>query len=524
MIYYLIYFFITKGKSEYCTDLLIQRMKTAKQSKCKQINRLSMCLNKNSKRLSNHVNANGTIIDSTETLEDEIYMNRSHKSSSFRKSNSHYSYGRNSDIDAESKYGRVEHENKRCVQILGEIYVIASVHPQVLETCIGQVMDLFPVPTENIKIMIDRLKELQSTSSLCSSFQYDGSSNPMDCDTNPSRSDVNKKNSFEHSLDSIEINYNKEAVDTPRNNNAQDIDYPLFSNSLHIVECEDNQNSNYIVSSNRPDHDYEVIKKSDDNLLNENDQTLNSEKLEDLSYEITDTTNLLENVSETASKSDTARSNPKQSVISSKTNPIASIFSSDSNQYSLLNTKIAEESEGEEINPEMSVQEKNQFINKFGYLKLDKTENGHSHSNQYKSVSMREASTYDPVASGKIYASTSLSYSSRPTQFYCNKDVVQQFYEKHLDKVKAYIKNISQILPMPVDDIDTSNHLDVQVNTLRNQKFFLKKCKSKKFCFLNFECECKGEFCLYDRNFFETLTFHPTVWVHILFLSIQVRH
>lgn len=87
--------------------------------------------NKNSKRLSTHINTNGTIIGSTETLEEEIYMNRSHKSNSFRKSNT-YSYGRNSEIDPDMKYSRVDYDNKRALQILGEVYVIASVHPQIL--------------------------------------------------------------------------------------------------------------------------------------------------------------------------------------------------------------------------------------------------------------------------------------------------------------------------------------------------------------------------------------------------------
>lgn len=119
-----------KAKSEYCTNLLIQRIKVAQQIKCIKTNRLSTCLNK-SKRLSTHINANGTVIGSTETLEEEIYVSRSHKSNSFRKSNS-YSYGRNSDIDPDQKYARFDYENKKGLQILGEIYVIASVHPQVL--------------------------------------------------------------------------------------------------------------------------------------------------------------------------------------------------------------------------------------------------------------------------------------------------------------------------------------------------------------------------------------------------------
>ncbi len=97
---------------------------------------MSSCLsNKAAKRVSTHISANGVIIGSTETLEEEIYVCKSYKSNSFRKSNS-YSYPRNSDMDTDAKYqtlnNRNEIENKRYIQILSEIYLIASVHPQIL--------------------------------------------------------------------------------------------------------------------------------------------------------------------------------------------------------------------------------------------------------------------------------------------------------------------------------------------------------------------------------------------------------
>ena len=128
---------LTKAKSEFCTELLIQRIRIAQQAKFNKNKRLSSCLTatNKTKRLSTHVNTNGTIIGSTDTLEEEVYISRSHKSNSFRKSNS-YSYGRNSEIDPDVKYqtlsGRSDAEYKRCLHILGEIYVIASVHPQIL--------------------------------------------------------------------------------------------------------------------------------------------------------------------------------------------------------------------------------------------------------------------------------------------------------------------------------------------------------------------------------------------------------
>ena len=132
-----------------------------------------------------------------------------------------------------------------------------------------------------------------------------------------------------------------------------DNDFPIFNNALHIVEHEDRSNSienlisaNFVVSNNRPDHDYEVIQKSDNNLLNDDQETISEEKMEDLSLEITETQMLIDNCDDTMQliKSENNKSNKGVKT----TNGLASLFSSDSNQYSLLNTKIAEESENDE--------------------------------------------------------------------------------------------------------------------------------------------------------------------------------
>ncbi len=225
-----------KSKAEYCTDLLIQRIRSSRHhSRCIKVNRLSSC--NPHKRQSARINANGTIVGSTETLEEEVYISgRSQKTNSFRKSNS-YSY-----TDADTRLSR-DYENKRSLQILGEIYVIASVHPQVLEVFFYQIFELFSNPSENVRLMIEKLKELQSTSSMCSSFHYDeGNSNMADSEVN------NKKTSFEHSLDSIEVNNNS-------NTNSAEPDFA----SLHIVEAADLTDAkiqeltsqNFVVSNSR---------------------------------------------------------------------------------------------------------------------------------------------------------------------------------------------------------------------------------------------------------------------------------
>lgn len=128
--------------------------------------------------------------------------------------------------------------------------------------------------------------------------------------------------------------------------------------------------------------------------------------------------------------------------------------------------------------------------------------------------------------------------------------MVQQFCEKHLDKIKNYIKNISFSLAMPAEET-ILNRSYQYFNTIERKRqsikkiiriisyfvcllnrfkffqtkgFFSKKFKNKKFCSLNFACQCKNELCLYSRNYFEIVTFFPSVWIHIIFLSIQVKH
>jgi hypothetical protein len=86
--------------------------------------------------------------------------------------------------------------------------------------------------------------------------------------------------------------------------------------------------------------------------------------------------------------------------------------------------------------------------------------------------------------------------------------------------VRAYVRALAPLLPVPAA---RELGADAAGGELRRQRFFLKRCRNKRFGFLSFECECKGEFCLYGRSFFHTLTFYPALWVHVLFLSIQVR-
>lgn len=174
---------------------------------------------------------------------------------------------------------------------------------------------------------------------MCSSFQYDGSSNQIDNEATHS----DTKKSFEHSLDSIEIDFKNSLTNNITNTNSNmqtDSDFPLFNNTLHIVEdtrSVEHESTSNVVTSSRPDHDYEVIKKSDDNLLNDDSNQMQT--LEDMSLDINESQNLIDDVEEVILPTKDIK------VKTSKSSGLVNIFSSETNQYSLLNTKIAEESE-----------------------------------------------------------------------------------------------------------------------------------------------------------------------------------
>ena len=55
-------------------------------------------------------------------------------------------------------------DSKRCLQILGEIYSIAAVQPHVLDTCFEQIRRIYQNPSNNVKVILERLNELRSSS------------------------------------------------------------------------------------------------------------------------------------------------------------------------------------------------------------------------------------------------------------------------------------------------------------------------------------------------------------------------
>ncbi|KAK3931175.1 Protein melted [Frankliniella fusca] len=87
---------------------------------------------------------------------------------------------------------------------------------------------------------------------------------------------------------------------------------------------------------------------------------------------------------------------------------------------------------------------------------------------------------------------------------YPMRDTVQHFCEKHLDKIKAYMENVSVRIPPPA-------------------KCTIEERRAKKVAKLHFACQGRGEHCLYNRTFFTMKTRNPRIWIHLMFLSLQAR-
>jgi hypothetical protein len=46
--------------------------------------------------------------------------------------------------------------------------------------------------------------------------------------------------------------------------------------------------------------------------------------------------------------------------------------------------------------------------------------------------------------------------------------------------------------------------------------------RAKKLAKLHFACQGRGEHCLYNRTFFTMKTRNPRIWIHLMFLALQV--
>ncbi|CAI9720021.1 zone-expressed PH domain-containing homolog 1-like [Octopus vulgaris] len=85
------------------------------------------------------------------------------------------------------------------------------------------------------------------------------------------------------------------------------------------------------------------------------------------------------------------------------------------------------------------------------------------------------------------------------------RDVVQQFCEKHLGKIRVFINNVTARLPSPV-------------------KCSVVNGRHKRYVKLNFVCSShRGDECLYSNNCFVLITHIPKTWIHLMFLALQAK-
>jgi hypothetical protein len=85
------------------------------------------------------------------------------------------------------------------------------------------------------------------------------------------------------------------------------------------------------------------------------------------------------------------------------------------------------------------------------------------------------------------------------------RDTIQHFCEKHLEKIKAYMRGAARKIPSPVKC------------TIEERR------GGKKFAKLHFACQHRGHHCLYSKTFFSFRTRNAKTWIHLMFLDLQSR-
>jgi hypothetical protein len=85
------------------------------------------------------------------------------------------------------------------------------------------------------------------------------------------------------------------------------------------------------------------------------------------------------------------------------------------------------------------------------------------------------------------------------------RDTIQHFCEKHLDKIKNYMRTVLDRLPPAA-------------------KCTIEERRSKKFAKLYFACQARSiPHCLYSKTFYSMRTRFARTWIHIMFLDLQSR-
>ncbi|XP_033610635.1 protein melted isoform X2 [Cryptotermes secundus] len=122
-------------------------------------------------------------------------------------------------------------------------------------------------------------------------------------------------------------------------------------------------------------------------------------------------------------------------------------------------------------------------------------------------VTSRRANTSVTIINSNLQSNAAIAAASQRISVfepYPMRDTVQHFCEKHLDKIKSYMEKVSVRIPPPA-------------------KCTIEERRAKKLAKLHFACQGRGEHCLYNRTFFTMKTRNPRIWIHLMFLALQVR-
>ncbi|KAK6174822.1 hypothetical protein SNE40_013396 [Patella caerulea] len=126
-----------------------------------------------------------------------------------------------------------------------------------------------------------------------------------------------------------------------------------------------------------------------------------------------------------------------------------------------------------------------------------------------KSVRTSERESERTSSPASTLVSERLSINSNLTTAYLNQnepvhDGVQHFCEKHFTTIQNYVEKISARIPLP-------------------SKCSVVNGKHRRYVKLHFQCASQLDHCLYGKSQFSLDTFHPKIWLHLMFLSIQAQ-
>ncbi|KRZ73303.1 Protein melted -like protein, partial [Trichinella papuae] len=123
--------------------------------------------------------------------------------------------------------------------------------------------------------------------------------------------------------------------------------------------------------------------------------------------------------------------------------------------------------------------------------------------NRYSPAEMVDACTQSTSIFQTTIANQNEHTPNEPVNNFKN-DAIRQFCEKHMPKIENYIIDVRAKFPVPC--------LCTVEERGRNQSVRV-----------HFSCQERGIHCLYSSTFFVFKTKHPSLWLHVMFLHLQVQ-